>query len=502
MGGRVKHSNASSAFHKWKRHTSILRTETVNFIARTKCNITTEIFHVWSHLAHINTEQMTKVQCFLKGFSTKTYTITVPLPVTLDQLRTDVAEKTCIPPEEHRLDPMRNFADPHNAHLLHIPAGTTLHLQGCLKDDSGNQVQKILIYVVDLQEDDIPALILPDETFTALKKLLAERTGIPTFRITLFNSLPKDPHTQIDDDEKIKDNAPTAASKIYGSFTDAPTKCEVHGNTRNPQDLIQKLDATTGKWKWTCQMQCVCTSRPLVSGPSQKSTKSSTPPTMECATPKIPNTGAKTSLHTNPTRATPEATTTRRHQHPTTTTTPPPLARPRTIFAQDDPVLAQYQDGQWYSGEIRGYTTTGHFVLFKGYETEGAYEVSYDQIRPAPSPGQVPATCLTENPPTKCELHHKDRSASNLVQTLDHSTQSTIWRCKPNKQYAGGKAAVSTPDTPPVPSPKAPHPTTHSRRVVVTVETAGMDDPSLDTHRHPTTPIRHQHRRKYATLPI
>jgi hypothetical protein len=84
MDNSTNHSHLLSVLGKWKIYFYIHRNEITDFVDHTKSNVATEIFDDWVHLVH--TKQMGTVQCFLKVFTTKTYTITVPLPVTLDKL--------------------------------------------------------------------------------------------------------------------------------------------------------------------------------------------------------------------------------------------------------------------------------------------------------------------------------------------------------------------------------------------------------------------------------
>lgn len=49
-------------------------------------------------------------------------------------------------------------------------------------------------------------------------------------------------------------------------------------------------------------------------------------------------------------------------------------------------VNAQFLDGEWYDGVVQGNFSSGHMVLFEGFETEGAYEISFDLIKPYANP--------------------------------------------------------------------------------------------------------------------
>jgi len=45
-------------------------------------------------------------------------------------------------------------------------------------------------------------------------------------------------------------------------------------------------------------------------------------------------------------------------------------------------VHAQFLDNEWYDGVVCGNWSGGHLILFDGFESEGAYEIAFDVIRP------------------------------------------------------------------------------------------------------------------------
>jgi hypothetical protein len=60
------------------------------------------------------------VQLFLRGAADGTLTITVPVPVTRNQLHEAIAKKTLVPPQGQSLGSMYQYADAHNADLFYL----------------------------------------------------------------------------------------------------------------------------------------------------------------------------------------------------------------------------------------------------------------------------------------------------------------------------------------------------------------------------------------------
>jgi WD40 repeat protein len=471
---RINKGRITAALHKWKHHTLSHITETANTTAikvatRAGKNIPIETSVAGAQHTYTKIKHTDMIQCFLKGPTHETYTIDIPSPVTLDKLGEAIAKKTRVPTGEQRLGPMRSFADKYNTNLFHIPPLTTLQMQGGLKGGSGTE--RILLYIIGLQAEKIPVRIDPTKSFADLKTILADKTGISTYEMTLFCAPEHKASTQIDDLEQIKDNAPAPGTVIYASNTPAPTPAP--GTVIYAEDLTQKLDST-GTWKWGCQRNCTC-KPPLLPPESFKQ-----PPVLSAAkkkdqdapTPRNPSATTTPSVKNVKAPLESEAGTTLRQQRPKAPiVSASPAPHSLTLLPADTAVLTQYYDGVWYPATINGTTDTGYLASFKGYERDPPHAVTHHQMKQHP---QSTDLSPVGNPPPRwmCELHNKDRSTSqNLVHVYDVDSQSMIWRCKPNKACR-------------IVNPK---PQTHARADTLEVE-AGTRELDLDNEAKPITP--------------
>jgi hypothetical protein len=77
------------------------------------------------------------VHLFLRGAATGTLTITVPVPVTRNQLHRIIAKKTLVPPQGQSLGSMYQHTDAKNADLLYMENNCTIDIYFLLNGGSG-----------------------------------------------------------------------------------------------------------------------------------------------------------------------------------------------------------------------------------------------------------------------------------------------------------------------------------------------------------------------------
>jgi hypothetical protein len=78
---------------------------------------------------------------------------------------------------------------------------------------------------------------------------------------------------------------------------------------------------------------------------------------------------------------------------------------PPVLLSPGARVKAQFLDGEWYDGTIHGNFPSGHLVLFDGFESEGAYEITFDLIQPyMPQRSQKSQTEALASPPPPTSL--------------------------------------------------------------------------------------------------
>ena len=368
-----------------------------------------------------STARPSQVQLFLRGAADSTLTITVPVPVTRNQLHKIISKKTLVPPQGQSLGSMYQYADPKIADLFYMKTNCTLDISFLLKGGSGgpspakqakpplHQSGKFFIYIHGPDRHQNTVMVLTSDKIRRVKEILEDRVGLHPSSQTLFL------HGKQLDDYLILEEAEIIQGTTLQLLRDfPPVNCEEHLEVRDPEDLVQRYDPDR-KWIWVCCPDATCRTQ----GPSQN------------------NVGAATNAltqHPAPLRAKRTPTLSQRF----TTAAESPSGQQLQTPLPDTPqevgtrVYARYAgDNQEYSATIRGNYTGGHLVAFD-IEPEASYRVMNAHVRPipltlAPSIPLAPGQGM-------CGLHHKPRSLSNLTRQSNPLTTISHLICKPGRK--------------------------------------------------------------------
>jgi hypothetical protein len=152
----------------------------------------------WQHGQDSSAVRFPQVQLFLRGAADGTLTITVPVPVTRNQLHEAITKKTLVPPQGQNLVSMYQYADTHDADLSYLKKNCTLDISFLLNGGSGgprlakqanpllHQPQKFFICVHGPDRHQNTVGVLPSDKIRRVKKLLEDRVDLQPSSQTLF----------------------------------------------------------------------------------------------------------------------------------------------------------------------------------------------------------------------------------------------------------------------------------------------------------------------------
>jgi len=274
------HASLAEALCTWRHRLD--NTDVRHSIDNLACALTarldihqkTIVFNEWWHYSHNNiTDHYPQMQLFLKGLASETLSITVPFPVTRQQLHEIIAKKTLVTPQNLSLGSMHHHVDAQNADLFYIEKNTTLQLFLLLNGGSDtshpsnrgshgprkhakpptHQVMKFHIYVNGPDQLHHAIKALPKDKISHLKETLDPRVDLrPSFQTLYLQG------EQLDDDLTLNDCDIIAGTTLQLLRTTPPSLCQLHDKTRHPDHLRQKLDPSSQKWIWVCHTNSAC----------------------------------------------------------------------------------------------------------------------------------------------------------------------------------------------------------------------------------------------------
>ncbi len=395
----------------------------------------TIVFNEWWHYSRNNIAALyPQMQLFLKGLASETLSITVPFPVTRQQLHEIIAKKTLVTSQNLSLDSMHHHVDAQNADLFYIENNMTLELLLLLNGGSDtphpsnsgprgprkhakpptHPQMKFHIYVNGPDQYHNVIRALPSDKISHLKEILDPRVDLrPSFQ-TLYLQ-----EEQLDDDLILHDFDLLAGTTLQLLRTTPPSLCQLHDKNRHPDHLRQKLDPSSQKWMWVCHTNSACIIERHTQANARATTNAITPHPM---TSRAPSTAHRSTYGP---------------RNPAAANTPPGphLLDTSTSLSSETRVYAHFSDGVEYPATIQGNYTGGNIVIFD-IEENAPYHITNDRFRPLHPP---PAPTVSDPPSPECVvcgLHNRSRSISNLKWQAHPTTNDMQWICKSGKECA------------------------------------------------------------------
>jgi hypothetical protein len=313
------------------------------------------------------------VQLFLRGAAEDTLTITVPVPVTRNQLHKVISKKTLVPPQGQSLGSMYQYADAKNADLFYMGKNCTLDISFLLNGGSDDprparqtkplphQPQKFFIYVHGPDRHQNTVMVLPSDKIRRVKDLLESRVDLQPSSQTLFLY-----GNQLDDNLILEKGDITQGTTLQLLRVFPPENCEEHHKPRDPEHLMQRYDPNL-KWIWVCCPGATCRTQ----GPSQNNVGAATNALTQHP---VPLRAKRTPKHSQ--KAT---TSTETPSGPQLQTPLPDASNPHVVGTR---VYSRFDgDDEEYPATILGSYTGGHLVAYD-IEPATSYRVMNAHVSP------------------------------------------------------------------------------------------------------------------------
>ncbi len=235
-------------------------------LARRNTHVKTSHFNNWrQHAQDSSAARLPHVQLFLRGAAEGTLTITVPVPVTRNQLHKVIAKKPLASPQGQSLGSTYQYVDAKNADLFYMENNCTLDISFLLNGGSGgpgpvkqtkpllHQPQKFFMYVDGPDRHQNTVMVLPSDKIRRVKDLLEGRVDLQPSSQTLFLH-----GKQLDDNLILKEDDIIQDTTLQLLRVFPPEKCEEHHKRRDSEHLMQRYDPDLKKWIWVCCPGATC----------------------------------------------------------------------------------------------------------------------------------------------------------------------------------------------------------------------------------------------------
>jgi hypothetical protein len=366
------HNLRHNAFTTWIKYTKT-KTNTANLAARIVHTSLAEALALhfndgWQHAQDSSAARLPQVQLFLRGAADGTLKITVPVPITRNQLHQAIAKRTLVPPQEQSLGSMYQYADAHNADLFYLEDNCTLDVSSLLRGGSGGprlakqakpllpQSQKFFIYVHGPDRHQNTVGVMPSDKIRRVKELLANRVVLQPSSQTLFLN-----GQQLDDNLILEEGDIVQGTTLQLLRAFPPENCEEHHKRRDPEHLMQRYDPDL-KWIWVCCPGTTC----RMQGPSNNNVGAASNALTQHPVPPQATRAPKHAPRANAAAETPAG---------------PQLQTPLPVGTR---VYARFDgDNEEYPATILDSYADGHLVAYD-IEPTASYKVVNAHLRPMP----------------------------------------------------------------------------------------------------------------------
>jgi hypothetical protein len=205
IAARTVHTFSAEALRKWQclRVSNDKHRTTKNAASALKARLNTQAktshFNKWwQHAQDSSAARLPQVQLFLRGDAAGSLIITVPVPVTRNQLHKIIAKETLVPPQGQTLGSMYQYADATNADLFYMKDNCTIDIYSLLNGGSGGsrstrqakppprQPTTLFIYVNGPDRHQNTVTVLPSDKIRRVKELIQPQVDLHPSSQTLY----------------------------------------------------------------------------------------------------------------------------------------------------------------------------------------------------------------------------------------------------------------------------------------------------------------------------